>query len=59
MPGIACVLSRVAIGRGVAAADVTALEAHAQVQPAAADPEAVLASFDAFRQVYDRHRVEV
>ena len=46
-------------GRVVAAADVAALEADAQVQPAAAGGQAVLAAGDGLGQLEDLDVVEV
>ena len=51
--GRAGVRARVAVGRVVAAADVAALQADAQVQPEAAGREAVLAAGDGLRAAGD------
>ena len=59
MPGIACVLSRVAIGRRIAAADMATLETHAQVEPTAADAQTVLAAGDRLREFRDFDRVQM
>src|SRR4051794_10484959 len=53
------VRGRVAIGRGVAAADVPALQADAQVHPAAARGEAVLAAVHGVGQLAQEDVVEV
>jgi len=45
------VRGRMAVRRVVAAADMPARQADAQVQPLASDPEAVLAAFDRRRQL--------
>jgi hypothetical protein len=49
MPDLANVTGGVAVGRGIAAADVTARAAHAQVHPPPADLQAVLATGDLLR----------
>ena len=54
MPVPAGVRSCVAIGRVVAAADVPAFQADAQMQPPTAGSEAVFASVDGLRQVGDQ-----
>jgi len=53
------VRGRVAVGGVVAAADVAALQADAQVQPLAAAGEAVLAAGDGLGQLGDQDLVEV
>jgi len=50
---------RVAVGRVVAAADMAALQADAQVQPHASRAQAVLAAGGGLRQLGERDRVEV
>src|SRR6478609_6230137 len=54
-----CVRSCVAVWRVIAAADVTASEADAQMQPLAADAQAVLAAVDGGRHVSDQDLIEV
>ncbi len=49
----------VTVGRVVAAADVPALQADAQVQPRVARAQAVLAAFDGLGQLGDEDLVEV
>jgi hypothetical protein len=46
-------------GRAVAAANVAALEADAQMQPGSSLSEAVLAPVDGFGQLRDEHVIEV
>src|SRR4029078_6782231 len=53
------VRGRVLVRRAVAAADVAALQADAQVQPLAAHAQAVLAAVGRFRQLGDLDRVYV
>src|SRR4051794_14513348 len=53
------VRGRVAVGRAVAAADVAALEADAQVDPPRAHLQAVLAAVDGLRQLGDLDVLEV
>ena len=57
--GLVGVCGGVAVGRRVAAADVAAAGAHAQVQPAAAHAQAVLTARDRVGQVGDRDLVEM
>src|SRR6202521_3104479 len=52
--GRAEVLARVAFGRGIAAADVSARKAETQVHPLRADGEAFLAALSARRHLVDR-----
>src|SRR5207253_959330 len=59
MLGLVGVGGRVAVGGVVAAADVTAGEADAEVQPLAADAEAVLAAVHGRRQFAQPDLVEV
>src|SRR6267378_1133515 len=53
MVGCARMLRGVLVRRRVAAADLAARHAHAQVHPAVADREAILTTCDVLRQVDD------
>lgn len=59
MPARHVVRRRVTAGRVVAAADVAARLAHAQVDPACAVGQAVLAAGNGFRELEAFYRVEV
>src|SRR5687768_9657402 len=59
MPRLLEVPGRVAIRRVVAAAHLSALQAHAQVHPPAVDLDALLALERSFRELRHRDRVEM
>lgn len=59
MIGASCVCAGVAVRGVVAAPDMAALEADAQVEPLPADPQAVLAPCDLRRQLVELDSVEV
>ena len=59
MAGLVKVCRRVAIRGVVAATDLPAAEAHAEVHPAASDLQALLATQELFRQLGDLDLVEM
>src|SRR5439155_16602677 len=59
MAGLVRVTRRVPVRRRVATADLAAAHAHPQVDPAAADLQALLAAHDRLRQRRDRDPVEM
>lgn len=59
MAGFLCVPTGVTIGRAIAAADLAALQADAQMQPATASGKTILATINRDRQPRDSDMIEM